>query len=160
LIAFEYFSVYEATSTKTSTGGIEFVFFKHYLTWIKQLKIALIHPYFSILLIHITSFSFPLIMLSIYKKVNTEQLFCWLLVIFSILIYSFIKETGPRSNHGNFGWQKIPSTYLLFLVYSKLLINNFKITNYKKVIASFFLIAHILSGFYYYSFIISSKNYF
>jgi len=160
MLAFEYLNVYEVTPEKTSSDGIEFVFFKHYLTWIKQLKVALIHPYFSILLIQIVSFSFPLTMLVIYKKVNREELFCWLLVFFSIIIYSFVRETGFRASHGNFGWQKIPTTYLIFLVYSKSLINNLKTIDWKKRTALFFLTLHILSGFYYYLFIIHTKNFF
>lgn len=49
---------------------------------------------------------------------------CWLLVIFSMLIFVFISESGPRAAHGNFYWQIVPSTYLLYLTTFILFLKN------------------------------------
>lgn len=49
---------------------------------------------------------------------------CWLLVIFSMLIFVFISESGPRATHGNFYWQIVPSTYLLYLTTFVLFLKN------------------------------------
>ena len=65
-------------------------------------------------------FSYALVLFTMvcYKEILSYTPFCYALAltVFAIFISAFLIETGPRALHGNFLWQNIICTYLLFLV--------------------------------------------
>ncbi len=65
----------------------------------------------------ITSFALPIGAMIAYKEIMKFEPFRYagLLTIVGILISAFIYETGPRLDHGNFTWQNVICTFLLFL---------------------------------------------
>jgi hypothetical protein len=105
---------------------------------------------FSILL----SFALPLYTLITHNEIMwyAPFRFALALTIFGILISAFIIELGPRMFHGNFLWQNVICTYLLFLSTVSYLIPKFINTNKKtlsdKVIVGLFVV-HAFSGILY-----------
>lgn len=85
------------------------------------------------------------------SKDTVALISCWLLVIFSILIFVFISESGPRAAHGNFYWQIVPSTYLLYLTSFILFLKNWKRLKpiWKYTISSVFCIGVVFGLLYF-----------
>jgi len=100
------------------------------------------------------SFALPIYTIVKFKSIWKYRPFCYafFLLIAGLIISAFLKETGPRLNDGNFFWQNIICTYLLFLTSISFLIpkflNNTIKPKRKFVIISLFIL-HILSGVLY-----------
>ena len=62
------------------------------------------------------SFTLPIFVIFLNSKIikNIPFLYSLCLTIAGIIISAFIKESGPRMYHGNFMWQNIICSYLLF----------------------------------------------
>lgn len=65
------------------------------------------------------SYAFPLIALCAcvrmrYRDRNYQL--TWAIFFASLFIYAFLKETGPRKYHGNFGWGLMFAVYYLMIV--------------------------------------------
>ena len=64
-------------------------------------------------------FSYALVLFTVvsYKEIlrYTPFFYALALTVFAIFISAFVIETGPRALHGNFLWQNVICTYLLFL---------------------------------------------
>ena len=65
----------------------------------------------------IFSFAFILFAMMAYKEILnfTPFKYALTLTVVGIIISAFLIETGPRALHGNFIWQNVICTYLLFL---------------------------------------------
>lgn len=65
----------------------------------------------------LASYAFPLAYVLCYPGRLRERslLFSWLMVIWGLMIFALLTETGSRALHGNFAWQNITCSYLLFM---------------------------------------------
>ncbi len=100
------------------------------------------------------SFLLPIFALILNKELLKYRPFVysiWLLLC-SVLISAFIIESGPRKFHGNFAWQNVICTYLLFLSVISFLLPKF-IQNQRMSRKDLFLLLlfgmHVLSGLLY-----------
>ncbi len=75
-------------------------------------------PWWFIPFSFIFSYALVLFTMVCYKEILSYTPFCYALAltVFAIFISAFVIETGPRALHGNFLWQNVICTYLLFLV--------------------------------------------
>lgn len=87
------------------------------------LRIAFLHAWNFVsanpLLSLLASIAFPLSFLVLHaRRLKNPMLiaYAWSHLLMGLLVYAFVTEVGPRSMHGNFGWQMIMSVYVLFLV--------------------------------------------
>ncbi len=66
----------------------------------------------------VTSLLFPITFFAVKRGTirRTGPIFAILLVGVSLLIFMFLKETGPRFAHGNFFWQSVVASYVLFVM--------------------------------------------
>lgn len=116
---------------------------------------------FSLLL----SYLLPICTIFIYAEIFNFKPFKYalLLNIFAIVISAFIMEAGPRATHGNFLWQIVICSYLLFLttisfVIQKLISVKVKSRKEKFILAIFLL--HFVSGIAYIFKIIYTHSYY
>ena len=101
------------------------------------------------------SFLFPIISIIFFRDILSYQPFIYSLslLLFGILISTFIIESGPRMTHGNFLWQNIICSYLFILSTILFLLKKIKDNTdlfnlkIKILIAVFFL--HVFSGVLY-----------
>ncbi|HRG59541.1 MAG TPA: hypothetical protein PK323_11335 [Bacteroidia bacterium] len=111
-------------------------------------------PYHFIPFSLLLSFLFPIVTYLSYNEIINYKPFKYALhlTIVAIIISAFIMEQGPRSSHGNFLWQNIICTYLLFLSSISFLINNFSskasLSKKDKLILCV-LALHVISGILY-----------
>lgn len=99
----------EMGSFQESDSSISFGYpFKMLTAWI---------PMWYIPISFILSFLLPIFASIIYKEILTHKpyLFALCLTVTGIVISTFVYEEGPRMYHGNFMWQNIICSYLLFL---------------------------------------------
>ena len=76
------------------------------------------------------SLLFPLLYTILnFRKLIQSQLFFYTLFsfLFSVLIFFFISESGPRASHGNFYWQIVITTWLCFFVALVALLKDYNI---------------------------------
>lgn len=113
----------------------------------------------------VSSLFFPLLysVLNLKKlKTSTIYLYTVLLLAFSFLVYALIYEVGPRFFHGNFYWQIIPSTWLMFFIVLLSLLKDIKeegfTTKNKILLAAYTL--HVVSGIVYIGRILILHNYY
>jgi hypothetical protein len=111
MIILQYYLIYQIgmgtfqTKESSVSLGIPFTFFSLWVpTWYIPISFLL-------------SFLFPLFMMIAYKEIFRYQPFLYslYLLIFGVLVSAVFIESGPRMTHGNFMWQNIFCTYLLFL---------------------------------------------
>ena len=102
----------------------------------------------------IASFALPLVTAILYKEILKYKPFVYSLslTISGLIISFFVYETGPRMYDGNFTWQNVICSYLLFLstiafLSPKLLDRSSWRT--KELIVIGLLALHILSGIFY-----------
>lgn len=103
----------------------------------------------------VASFLFPLGYLSIYWRDLANQT----LVQYSVIgcavalgIFVTFAETGPRQWHGNFAWQAIISSYILFMVLALRLlakITAFGMRDARNAFIALLFCAHVGAGVYY-----------
>jgi hypothetical protein len=82
--------------------------------------------------------------------------------IFSVLIFFFISESGPRASHGNFYWQIVICTWLCFFVALLSLLKDFKISGFtfkNTMLISVFSI-HVIIGILYFVKILITGSYY
>ncbi len=78
---------------------------------------------------------------------DKSVVFAALSTFVAIVIYLVFAETGPRANHGNFYWQVIPCSWLLFYV---ALINTLKMQHgYKRSVLIVVYFLHFIVGVVY-----------
>lgn len=100
------------------------------------------------------SYLLPIYAIISYKSILKYKPFLYSisLAIIGILLSAFVYESGPRMFHGNFAWQNIICTYLVFLstisyLTPKILDKNSRTP--KDIIMMVLLLLHSLSGIMY-----------
>lgn len=122
-----------------SSIGISFLDFFKTVARVRYFPLALILGYL-----------FPVVYTVTNKKnITKEVILSWALVFLSICLFVFVNETGPRRTHGNFYWQIVPTTYMLFLVIIRDIFNKYTITK-KKLLLVFAYMPHFIYGAYYF----------
>ena len=108
-------------------------------------------------LIFINCFLFPILFIFFNKKTLKKDDVSYSIVslLFGILLSFVLSESGPRMYHGNFFWQNIVTTFILFMVTFKYVLT---IRKNKILLAIYFL--HVFSGFLYLIHLIVDKNYY
>ncbi|MFC2085343.1 hypothetical protein ACFLS9_09815 [Bacteroidota bacterium] len=110
-------------------------------------------PYIHLSLL--ASLIFPLVYIMVYPREIRKNLllqYSTLGYLIAIIIKSVFSETGSRQFHGNFGWQCVIASYILFLVISSLTINNLLKTGLKywrNIILLIAFCVHAISGIIY-----------
>lgn len=103
-LAIQYYTIY--VISPDSKSGVQIVFFDSFeKPW----------QYFNILIGLCASFLFPIATLLLLRKADIHTFNTIILLAVALLINFSIIETGDRRGHGNFSWQIIPASYLLFL---------------------------------------------
>ncbi len=99
----------------------------------------------------ISSCLYPILVFSwLKRKKDFYEYFAIFSFIFSLLIFIFLKESGPRGGHGNFLWQAIICNYIMFLVATRNLIYQyFRKRNRFFWISAVVFALHFCSGIYY-----------
>ncbi len=110
-------------------------------------------PYWYVPISFIVSFAFPIVVFCFYFKKITAYIpfvFALTLTMFGIIISTFIMEEGPRQFHGNFTWQNVICTYLLFLTSVTFLIPKIAAPKSKKLKVIMVIFGlHVLGGLIY-----------
>ncbi len=111
----------------------------------------------------LVSFAFPIVVFFFYYKEIIKYLpfvFALTLTISGILLSAFVVEEGPRQLHGNFTWQNIICTYLLFLSTVAFMIPKFiNVKNRKIIFIKFIFLLHFFGGIIYLIKIIVTTSY-
>lgn len=107
-------SVLDKLIYNSSESKVYLAPFRVWLSWTKN-------PAWSIISSFLIVISFALLKFREYKK-DIDVIFAFLLVLFSLLIFFVLAESGPRFNHGNFYWQIPISIFILHMVLIKKLI--------------------------------------
>ena len=158
IIALQYFLIYilQIGSIQEERSSIALSYpFTVISTWIPKWYVPI-----SLLL----SFTLPIYTMIFYKEIFKFKPFIYSLhlTITGIIISAIIIEEGPRMYHGNFGWQNVICSYLLFLSTLSFLAPKFISANSrskKDIIALVILTLHVLSGILYLTKIISTKSF-
>jgi hypothetical protein len=112
------------------------------------------------------SLVFPITYFGLYWKDLFKELmvqYSVALYLNGILIFSLFSETGPREFDGNFFWQTVVCSYILFLVLSTLLIKKVSaegINNWKNTVILIAFLTQVVSGILYIGKILITKAYF
>lgn len=125
-------------------GGLEFALFKVWSLYSNN--------YWASIL---ASLLFPVVCLILYLKMvirDVSLMFSWAIWILSFLLFAFVNETGSSLKAGNFGWQVIMATYLLFLTnlvfFNRIRAGREKVFWKERVVVSIFGL-HLISGMVY-----------
>ncbi len=137
-------------------NGIAISFFHIYENWM---------PIYYFPIIILFSFAFPIALTIFYKEILKFKPFLYsiMLLAFGYIIALFFYETGPREYHGNFTWQIIICTYLVFMtsvVYFYKIFSLNKLKPLKDKILFVILLLHFLSGLFYIFKYFITKSYF
>jgi len=99
----------------------------------------------------IVSYLFPLAVLFLVpSKTSNAYLLALLLNIVSVLMFALFAESGPRYEHGNFGWSQQIVIQILFLVSIVELIKKYNVlSSWRLYILSITLSLHVVSGVFY-----------
>jgi hypothetical protein len=122
-------------------------------------------PYQFIPISIILSYLLPIAVMLLYKEIRSYKpfIFALFLTLFAIAISAFVMESGPRSTHGNFLWQIIICSYLLFHTTITFLVPKFlhhKVRSKKDNLMLFLFLIHVGSGMLYIIKIIATHSYY
>jgi len=166
--------------TPIITGGL-FILIQYYFIYIKQMgsfqeetsSVVLTSP-FKVLTLWIPnwfipislllSFAYPIYVMLTFKDIFRYKPFIYslILTIYGIILSAFFMESGPRMVHGNFMWQNVICTFLLFLSTTVFIIPkalNKDIPTTKMKILGLLFIAHVTSGLLYLLNIVLTSSY-
>ena len=117
------------------------------------------------------------ILVLIYNAFNDNSViknriygFVWLLFLFGTFWYTFVRETGARASHGNFGWGIKCVAFVLFALSMLLFLHNFIgrktakgkkwiVNTYSVIVISLFSY-QVLTGIYYLLRVFVGNNYY
>jgi hypothetical protein len=108
------------------------------------------------------SFLFPLMYIILDKKFYRKKIIVYSLsyILIAFLIFLLFIETGPRMNDGNFSWQLIVCTYILFAVSLMQTLANFSLEKIKINLLLFSIFGlHVFGGVLYVIKIIHFKSF-
>jgi hypothetical protein len=105
----------------------------------------------------LTSLAFPLAFILAYPATilkSRDLQFAWLLFGTGLLLFIALSETGPRQFHGNFMWQLMPCTLILFSATMVQLLKgvvakNNSIFHFRNVVLFGLFFLHVVSGIAY-----------
>jgi hypothetical protein len=112
------------------------------------------------------SLLFPLTFLAVFRRELSTRLILRYAVItyfVSVAMLALLAETGLREFHGNFLWQAVISSYILFLVASLLFlmkIRRFGFRDWRNRIVGLAWTAHVFSGILYIGKLLVTRNYY
>lgn len=121
------------------------------------------------LLCLLRTIAFPLMTALLLRKEMSKCLqFCWVMLVFSLLQFAFLAQSGAQFTAGNFAWGFCLALMLVFIFSAIDLLkwmqsNNFADSKFKKVILMSILILflwHLLSGITYTHMIFSGGLYY
>jgi hypothetical protein len=114
---------------------------------LKWEKIHVVNFFISIF----TSFLFPIFYLYFTRyNIAKVDFKVYLSVLLSILIYLFISEKGSRAEHGNFSWQIVCSSFILYLFNFIEYLKNYNLfTKNIKIILNLILLSNLIFGIIY-----------
>jgi hypothetical protein len=157
LVAFEYYLTYKLSfgNLQGSTSSISIDPFRVWRLFSNNIPLSLL-----------ASLVFPLAYLAIYWKDLLENhlvQYSVLAYLVGLAIFCLLAEPGPRITHGNFFWQAIVCSYLLFLVLLIQFVNKVKqfgLKNWRNglILTAFSL--HALSGIIFLARFIVTRTYF
>lgn len=158
LILLQWLTIYHFGTEALGKSSVIFAPLAHWNIWSNPntLHIAIVASYLA-----------PLIALyAIDKSLDWKSIYATVLVIAALLLYLFIAESGDRFAHGNFYWQIVPATNILYLLafakIAKGLINyqkNTKKVKYTLIISTLLMTAHVVYGIFYIFHIYSAQAY-
>ena len=133
---------YNVGSIQEEKSSVSIGLFKFY---------SLVSPIYNLPVAILASYAFPISCLILKREsLDKTYWYSWILVLYSIIILLLFFEEGPRFSHGNFYWQIIPSSFLLYLTSIIILIKNWSISSIKlKFLPTFTLTISIFVGIFY-----------
>ena len=159
----EYRFIYVSPSDTIAKSGIKIAPFH---VWSHFLSSPF--PFILIPLSIVTSTCFPIAYLIVYRKEYFKNIltkYVFFLYVTGLIIFSTLSETGLREFHGNFSWQNIVCSYILFMVTGLLLLkkiisnDTILIEKKNKVLVLLYLL-HFLSGIMYIGKILLSRSFY
>ena len=148
-IALEYLVIYKLMNRSVisaNKGAESNVAFAPFTLWRSEMSLR----YAPLVLL--CSYAFPVLYFIFYFKEikNTLNLYVITYCVIAFLIFICIVETGPRASDGNFAWQVIICSYLLFMVVAYQVLRKIKEKNktekLKIALLSSVFLMHMLSG--------------
>jgi len=101
------------------------------------------------------SLVFPIAYIGFYWKdlrKNVLLQYAVIMYLIAISLFALLSETGPREFHGNFFWQSVICSYILFLVITVLFAEKVKtlgMKDWKNIIILVAFMSHVIAGFLY-----------
>jgi hypothetical protein len=102
----------------------------------------------------IASLLFPLALLALSgssARRDPMLRYAWLGSLIGAAIYALFIETGPRAMHGNFSWQNVPCSFILFLVslrHAVLQYSDGHLPGWRYPLLRLIFTAHVLAGLF------------
>lgn len=109
----------------------------------------------------VLAYSFQIFVLIMnWKELKRNILYSstWLLHLIAILEYICLHETGARAAHGNFGWGRLMTDFLLMFVSICVFYDSKEKKIKYKSIGTILLLFHLISGIVYYFFLLNGAN--
>lgn len=167
VLAVQYILIYVSGNTD-GASGIEVVWFSD-LMWNGTPG----HMFVKLF----RSFAFALVVIVLAyrrkdKKTDINMVFSIMLYVVSLVVFSMFKETGPRAGHGNFGWAIPMGFYAMYLYIVPWFMQKYKeyrsvdthkktaIDGYVFFIGIILLLAHLISGIWYFRIVASGASYY
>ena len=144
--------IWQKTQLFDQTNEIGFEFLKAWMIYADSPLISLI-----------LSLAFPIVVLIFnFKDVIKDKVyrFSWIFAVFNVLIFAFLYESGPRIEHGNFGWGAHFAVGILFIISIYKLLEKIKnVSKFRLAFISAILGMHILCGVNYITRFLSTNAY-
>ncbi|NVJ48322.1 MAG: hypothetical protein HWE07_14390, partial [Cytophagia bacterium] len=144
LLIFPLIFISGGSDHRVEQGGVEMALFKVWSLYSDNYLLSLV-----------ATLLFPLTCFLLYTKQAIKDdvlLFCWACWVISFGMFATINETGGFLRAGNFGWQVIMASYLLFLTslvfFNKRIAENASLGWKEKTIGAIFIL-HFVSGVFY-----------
>ncbi len=161
LIFLEYFLIFKIIGNTNKNSSVVIDFFHFFKLFSNNFNV-----FFIFIISLLSSLLYPIFLIIVKKNVlkKTHFSFSLLSMIVSIILSITLSETGDRENDGNFLWQAIICSFLLFFSSTFELLSNttsdnkMELKKFYPVFAILFL--HFISGIVYFIYIFTSNVYF
>jgi len=158
LILLQYYLIYTLNigSFKKAQSGVMLTWpFHVYTFWI---------PGWLIPLSFLLSYALPIGAVILYREILKYKPFFYALLLSAVGlgISAVLLESGPRMEHGNFTWQNVVCSFILFLAVVSFLVQKFlkePVLNRKNKILVLLFALHVVSGFLYLFKILITNSY-
>jgi hypothetical protein len=151
-IFLEYVVIYKITKRSvlsTGKGEVSTIAFAPFALWRSEISLR------SAPLVLLSSYAFPILYFIFYFKEirDTLNLYVIAYCAIALLLFICIAETGERASDGNFAWQVIICSYLLFMVVTFRVLQKIKTIREQKktekikiALLSLVFLIHVLAG--------------